>query len=145
MTIIFFWVAFSIVVGVAANSRGRNGGGWFFLALLISPIISGLLVLALPRLNSASNAFQLDGVLKETPFRKLPNGEVEAMMQGGVVRFKHINHLRTTLGMEPEAPMPAAPKPLIDEENAKSEAFATRIVMGLGVVVAIIVLAAYVF
>jgi hypothetical protein len=46
--IFIFWLAFAIIVGVAANTRGRNGGGWFILAVLISPLIAGLLVLALP-------------------------------------------------------------------------------------------------
>jgi hypothetical protein len=44
-----FWLAFAIIVGVAANTRGRNGGGWFMLAVLISPLIAGLLLLALPK------------------------------------------------------------------------------------------------
>jgi hypothetical protein len=43
----FFWVAFAIIVGVAANARGRSGVGWFLLSLLISPLLTGLLVLAL--------------------------------------------------------------------------------------------------
>ena len=45
------WVLLSVVVGFAANTRGRNGGGWFVLALLISPLIAGFLVLALPRVD----------------------------------------------------------------------------------------------
>ena len=49
-----FWIALSSVVGVAASSRGRDGGGWFVLALVISPLIAGLLVVALPRLDSPS-------------------------------------------------------------------------------------------
>jgi hypothetical protein len=43
------WIGLAVVVGVAANTRGRSGGGWFLLAVLISPLIAGLLVLALPR------------------------------------------------------------------------------------------------
>jgi hypothetical protein len=42
------WIALCSVVGVAASTRGRDGGGWFVLALVISPLIAGLLVLALP-------------------------------------------------------------------------------------------------
>lgn len=49
MEFIGFWVLLSIVVGVAASSRDRSGFGWFVLALLISPLIAGLLVLALGR------------------------------------------------------------------------------------------------
>ena len=44
------WIALSSVVGLAASTRGRDGGGWFVLALVISPLIAGLLVLALPAL-----------------------------------------------------------------------------------------------
>ena len=43
----FFWFVFAIVVGVAANARGRDGGGWFFLALIISPLVALLLVLVM--------------------------------------------------------------------------------------------------
>src|SRR3954452_7706164 len=50
MAIFFFaWIAFAVVVGVAASTRGRVGFGWFLLALAISPLIVGPLVLALPR------------------------------------------------------------------------------------------------
>ena len=42
------WLALSVIVAVAANTRGRNAGGWLLLALVISPFIAGLLVLALP-------------------------------------------------------------------------------------------------
>jgi uncharacterized membrane-anchored protein len=45
---LFFWIAFAVIVGVAANTRGRDGAGWGFLAILISPLLAGLLLLALP-------------------------------------------------------------------------------------------------
>jgi hypothetical protein len=48
----FFWIAFAVVVGVAAASRGRNGFGWFVLALLISPLIALLLVLVMQNRRS---------------------------------------------------------------------------------------------
>jgi hypothetical protein len=47
--VFFFWLGFSIVVGVAANARERSGVGWFLVALLISPLLAGLIVVALPR------------------------------------------------------------------------------------------------
>jgi hypothetical protein len=43
---IFFWIGFSVIVAVAANTRGRSAVGWFILAILISPLLAGLLVLA---------------------------------------------------------------------------------------------------
>jgi hypothetical protein len=58
MELIFIWltlIALSIVVGVAANTRGRSGGGWFLLSMLISPLIAGLLVLALPSRRPGSS------------------------------------------------------------------------------------------
>jgi hypothetical protein len=33
------WLGLAIIIGVAANTRGRNGGGWFILATFISPLI----------------------------------------------------------------------------------------------------------
>lgn len=46
---VFFWLLFAIVAGIAAASRGRSGLGWFFLAILISPLLALILVLVLPR------------------------------------------------------------------------------------------------
>jgi hypothetical protein len=34
MEIAIFWCLFAIAVGVAANARGRDGVGWFLLALI---------------------------------------------------------------------------------------------------------------
>jgi hypothetical protein len=50
-TILFSWVMLSIVVGVAADGRGRNPA-WFLLALVISPLLAALLLLALPNLQT---------------------------------------------------------------------------------------------
>ncbi|TIN82646.1 zinc ribbon domain-containing protein [Mesorhizobium sp.] len=42
------YVALSFIVGLAAqNHRGRRGMPWFLLALLISPVIAGLLLMAM--------------------------------------------------------------------------------------------------
>jgi hypothetical protein len=40
---------FPILVGVAASNRGRSGFGWFCLSLLITPLFSFILLLALPK------------------------------------------------------------------------------------------------
>ena len=52
MTIAFFYFGFTCVCAVLANTRGRNGAGWFVLALLISPILAGAFLLALPKLGA---------------------------------------------------------------------------------------------
>jgi hypothetical protein len=53
MEIFLFWVGGAVVVGVGGNTRRGNFGGWFLLALAISPLLAGLLLLALPRIATA--------------------------------------------------------------------------------------------
>jgi choline-glycine betaine transporter len=45
MMFLFFWVAFAVLVGAFAASKGRSGAGFFFLALFLSPLIAFLIVL----------------------------------------------------------------------------------------------------
>jgi hypothetical protein len=65
MEIAAFWIIASIAVGVVAGSRGRNGFGWFLLSCLLSPLIAGFLVVAMPSLKPATG--QLSG---EPNYRK---------------------------------------------------------------------------
>ena len=44
---IIFYIIFSIVVGAAASNRGRSGIGYFFLSLIISPLITIIIILVL--------------------------------------------------------------------------------------------------
>ena len=48
MGVAIFWVLFAVAVGFFANNRGRGGLGWFFLSLLISPLL-GLLFCAVTK------------------------------------------------------------------------------------------------
>ena len=122
--IILVWLVFSVIVGVAANTRGRNGARWFFISMLISPLIAGLFVLALGR----SEKIQIDKVTKRSaprmfhtrtsepgaaaqgrgpiepegvyggiPFRRLRTGAVDAMMPGSLVRFKDLEHFQAAV------------------------------------------------
>jgi hypothetical protein len=43
-----FWFIFAVVIGVAASSRGRSGLGWWFLAMIISPLLAFVLLILLP-------------------------------------------------------------------------------------------------
>ena len=47
MGIAFFWLGLAIIVGVAADKRGRNGFVWFGMAAIFSPILVGLLLLVM--------------------------------------------------------------------------------------------------
>lgn len=42
------WFIGSIALGIWADSRERSGFGWFCIALITSPLLAGLLLLALP-------------------------------------------------------------------------------------------------
>jgi hypothetical protein len=42
------WLILAFVLGVAAERRGRSGFGWFLLALLLSPVITGILLAVFP-------------------------------------------------------------------------------------------------
>lgn len=42
-----FWFVISIVVGAVASNKGRSGIGWFFISLLITPIISLIILLCI--------------------------------------------------------------------------------------------------
>lgn len=44
---LLFWVFVGIAVGLLADRYGRSGAAWFALSLLISPLLAGIIVLAL--------------------------------------------------------------------------------------------------
>jgi hypothetical protein len=47
----FFWLLFSIVVGIIAANRGRSGFGWFVLSMVISPLLGVILVALIPAIG----------------------------------------------------------------------------------------------
>lgn len=51
MEIAAAWIIFSVVVAVIAESRHRSRAGWFFLSLILSPLIGLILAVALPSLK----------------------------------------------------------------------------------------------
>lgn len=68
MELFALWFIASVVVGVIANSRGRSGGGWFLLAMLLSPLLAGILALVLPsKLASAIQPTLDDGTGRKCP------------------------------------------------------------------------------
>src|SRR5216684_1436968 len=72
IAIFFWWIGLSIVVAVAANTRGRSPIAWFIYAIIFSPLLGGLLLLALPNLaNSfAAGRMYLEGELRELEERR---------------------------------------------------------------------------
>jgi hypothetical protein len=67
MLIVIGWLAFTIIVAVAANTRGRNALGWGILAALFSPLLMGLLLLALP--NRRMEALMFGDATPSGPLR----------------------------------------------------------------------------
>lgn len=58
-TALFIWLGLSIIIGIAASSRyRRHGFGWFVVSILISPLLGGLLLLALGENKVAAEAAQ---------------------------------------------------------------------------------------
>jgi len=55
MEIVLGWIVFSIVAGAIAGSKGRSGFGYFFLSLILSPLIGLLLAIGLPSVTVASS------------------------------------------------------------------------------------------
>jgi hypothetical protein len=51
MVLFALWLVFAVVVGVAADHRGRSGFGWFLLSVFISPLLAVLFLIALPNLR----------------------------------------------------------------------------------------------
>lgn len=51
MEIVIGWIVFSAVVGVIADNKGRFGIGYFFLSLILSPLIGLILAVALPAVS----------------------------------------------------------------------------------------------
>src|SRR4029434_10900065 len=47
MGIFVAWIVFCFVAGIVAASRDRNPVGWFFLALVFSPLVAIVLLLCL--------------------------------------------------------------------------------------------------
>ena len=72
------WVGFAIVVGVVASNKGRSGFGWFVLALLISPLLAGLIVLAMQRNGMTAHDQML--------FDAMPEEQQQRVLQARALR-----------------------------------------------------------
>jgi len=52
----FSWLMFASAIAVAASNRGRDPFGWFFLALLLSPLVAGIFLFASDDLKKEKDA-----------------------------------------------------------------------------------------
>ncbi len=82
MSFLVIWLVLAVIVGVAANTRGRNPVGWTLLAAVISPLIAGLLVLALPHHVETEHAVD-DEALRQNINRAQAVGSQRGIGFGG--------------------------------------------------------------
>lgn len=69
MLIFIFWLLFAFLVGAWAQHRGRSGGGWGVLALLISPVIAFLILLAIgPNREGIESDALASGEMRKCPY-----------------------------------------------------------------------------
>lgn len=54
MEIFLFWVVLSAAAGWIASAKGRNGVGFFFLSLVVSPLVGLIVACALPAVEPSS-------------------------------------------------------------------------------------------
>lgn len=54
-SVFIFWLLLSIAVGVIAARLGRSGSMWLLTSLLLSPIITGLLLLIAGRASDSTS------------------------------------------------------------------------------------------
>jgi hypothetical protein len=69
MFIIIFWLVLAILVGVFASSKGRSGVGFFFIAVLLSPLIGFIIALVVQPIRANTEAKAVDS----GEFKKCPN------------------------------------------------------------------------
>ena len=68
MEILFIWIALSILAGWIAEQKGRSGVGFFFLALVLSPLIGLIAAAAVSKNDTALAAVDLrEGKLCRCP------------------------------------------------------------------------------
>jgi hypothetical protein len=68
MELFLFWIVGAFIVGVIATNKGRSGFGWFLLSLIVSPILTGILVLVMASKVAGAAAPKLeDGTGRKCP------------------------------------------------------------------------------
>lgn len=68
MIIFLFWVLFAVLVGVFAAHKGRSGIGFFFLAVLLSPLVAFIIALVVkPNRESLEESAIDSGDMRKCP------------------------------------------------------------------------------
>ena len=65
MEVVLFWIGFSVVIGILASQRGREGVGWGFLAALITPLLAGIILFIIPDLKKINKEKEQEKKLEQ--------------------------------------------------------------------------------
>jgi hypothetical protein len=82
MVIFVAWIIFAVLVGVYAEKKGRSGPGFFFLSLLLSPLIGFLIAIVSSPIR--------EKVAQQSGLKKCPDCAEYVQQDAWVCRFcKH--------------------------------------------------------
>lgn len=104
-----FWLFLAGLVGWAATTKGKNGLTWFLLALLISPLIAGIIVMVSPAAAKAGPPAAVVGVADEL-------GKLATLRDNGTITPEEFERQRTLLLGSPAEVAPASgtgPSPVL--------------------------------
>lgn len=87
MEIVVGWFIFSIVAGVVASGRGRSGLGYFFLSLILSPLIGIILAAALPAKTKAAPVDASGEAISPKTHVRCP--DCKELVRADAVKCKH--------------------------------------------------------
>ncbi len=62
MVAVFFWVAFSVGVGMLAGKRGRGSGNWFVISVVVSPLLALIFLFASDDLSKKKDLLEPEPV-----------------------------------------------------------------------------------
>jgi hypothetical protein len=128
MEIGLFWFGFAIAVGVLASNRGRHGFGWFLLACIISPLLA--IIYLLVTKNRAQTALTSHAPSEETHVRCKVCAEY---ILPQALKCKHCG--------APASPDPLFEHKVAEQKSASKNEETKNLLIGIGFIVALIVLA----
>jgi uncharacterized membrane protein len=101
MEVVVVWLFFAGLVAWLASSRGRNGGGWFLVAAVLSPLLGLIAVLVLPNLADLE---EKERAKREEEWKRSAESE-----------RKHERQLEELRALQAAVSKPGAPVSVADE------------------------------
>jgi hypothetical protein len=74
VAILIVWVGIAFLVAIAAGARDRSSVGWFFLAVIISPVLALIALLVLPNLRHEAILEKIAANQQRPEPQPLPSG-----------------------------------------------------------------------